>query len=68
MSDNFYSMELLAREKARWVEAEMQRRQMLVRAQTSYPPVWRARLQRFLGDVLIRVGLSLRRRAGILAG
>ena len=35
MSDNFYSIELMAREKARWAEAEMQRRQMLTRARSA---------------------------------
>ena len=57
MSDNFYSMELMAREKARWAEAEMKRRQMLVRARITAP---RTFLLQSLGEVLIRAGLPAR--------
>lgn len=38
MSDNFYTMELMAREKARWAEMEMQRRQMLARVHANREP------------------------------
>ena len=68
MSDNFYTMELVAREKARWVEAEMQRRQMLVRARTPNPPVSRTCLQRSLGGLLVRSGHFLLRRARVAEG
>ena len=68
MSDNFYTMELVAREKARWVEAEMQRRQMLVRARTPNPPVSRTFLRRSLGGLLVRAGHFLLRRARVVEG
>jgi len=68
MSDNFYTMELLAREKARWVEAEVQRRQMLLRAPRSDSQGPRAVLLRYLGEVMMRAGHFLLRRASALAG
>lgn len=68
MSDNFYTMELVAREKARWVEAEMQRRQMLVRTRPLNPPVSRTFLRRSLGGLLVRAGHFLLRRARVAEG
>ena len=54
MSDTFYGLELMAREKARSVEADMQRRQMLRRARSANPPLSRTFLRRFQGGLLIR--------------
>jgi len=68
MSDNFYTMELLAREKARWAEAEMQRRQILAQAPRSGSQGSRAALLRYLGEVMIRAGHFLLRRARAFAG
>jgi hypothetical protein len=68
MSDNFYTMELMAREKARRVRAEMQRRQMRARAPQSDLGGPGSVLWHYPGDVPVRAGRFLQRRARVVAG
>lgn len=64
MSDNFYTMELAAREKARWAEAEMHRRQMLAMVHANRKSI-AVRLMRAVRDGLKTLGaLNIGRVAG----
>lgn len=68
MSDTFYGMELMAREKARWAEMEMRRRQLLARVPRSDLCGPCSVILCYLGEVLVRAGRFLQRRARVAAG
>jgi hypothetical protein len=64
MSDNFYTMELLAREKARWAEAEMQRRQMLAMVHANRKSIAVRLMRAMRGGLKTLGGLNRWRVAG----
>lgn len=61
MHDNFYAIELMAREKQKMIEREALRRQQIAEAKKGASGV-RARFFGFLGDRLISAGEALKRR------
>lgn len=66
MSENFYSIEWLAREKARDADGEAVRRQQLAQTRVQRQPGPGTHLMRYLAKVCAWVGRHLRLRRGVL--
>ena len=68
MSDNFYAIEWMLRERAREVERDLRRRRLLAQASRPHRPGTAAVLIRRLGQAMVRTGHGLLRRVGESTG
>jgi hypothetical protein len=68
MTDTFYGMECLARERARAIDREVQRRRLLAQAQGPHRPARMLRLLKRVGEGLVRAGQTLVRLADGVSG